>query len=376
LPETRTAPPGGIAPAEAPARRALLPLVLAAAVAALRLWYCTRTPVNTGDALRHLYYGLYVLARGWGAASLPLTVLSPDLGRVSFAQIPYNYPPVALGFFTALAAAWPTVFLVKLALTLLEAANAWMIGRLTQSPWLALIYWAAPTSIWWVSHEGQFEPLQTVLVLAALLALRRSKPLACALLALAIQVKLTAVLLLPWLVWSLRREDRRTRAAALAAFVAGGLPTLLALTRYDVLASILRTAGSLAYNPYWWNPFDRVMTWWNPGWLIAIDALVSWGALVYLVMRARRSSQPMAYAAPIAFLLLLKTSRLAQFWYAPLFAGFAAPIGDRRTRFWLLALWPLLDVYALAQMVGGPFGYTMAASYWAGLTAFTRLAVP
>src|SRR3954470_14956503 len=109
-------------------RRTLLFVLACVAVTGLRLYFCTRTPISTGDALRHIFTGLYVLKRGPGIAGVPLSSLNPDLKYLSFANLPYNYPPVALAFFTALAAIWPAVVTIKLALTLISAGNAWMLA--------------------------------------------------------------------------------------------------------------------------------------------------------------------------------------------------------------------------------------------------------
>ncbi len=341
----------------------------------MRLRFCTLLPVNTGDLPRHILYGLFALKDGLSSAGVPLARLDPHLAHVSWANAPYNYPPVALFFFIAVAAVSPTLFAAKLALTAVEGVNAWLLARVTGSRWLGLLYWASPVSIWWVSREGQFEPLQALFMLSALLLLRRSKPGAFALLALAVQVKLTAVLLLPWFVLEARREGPDVLPRAAAAFLLALLPTAALSFFYPVVDAVRSTFGTLHYNPYYWNLAARRLFGWNPGWLVACDALTTWGALAFLGWRAWKSREPVAYVAAIGFLLLIKLSTLAQFWYVLLLPAFLAPIPERRTRFWLVALTPLLDVRSLLELLGGPFGWTMRG-YYAGLSAFRALRIP
>ena len=66
---------------------------------------------------------------------------------------------------------------------------------------------------------------------------------------------------------------------------------------------------------------------------------------------------------------------LAQFWYFLQLPAFLMPLRERRLRFWLIALTPALDVYSLAQMVAGPFGWTMG-DYYQGFDAFRPLLLP
>ena len=119
-----------------------------------------------------------------------------------------------------------------------------MIGRFTGQRWLGAIYWASPASIWWVSHEGQFKPLQSLFLIAAILALKHHRTLAFLLLALAIQVKLLAILMLPWFLVQVWREGKNTRIASLVALLVGLAPSLLAATQYPVMAGLTETVDS------------------------------------------------------------------------------------------------------------------------------------
>jgi hypothetical protein len=350
-------------------------LLFVGAVAALRLYYCSILPVSTGDLPRHLFHGLLVLRDGIGSAGSALAEIDGSLAQLSWAGLPYNYPPLTLFFFTAVSALAPTLFYAKFVLTLIEGVNAWMIGRYTRQPWLGAIYWASPASIWWVSREGQFEPLQSLFLIGAILALRRYRVLAFLLLALAIQVKLLAILMLPWFLAQVWSQGQQVRTRTLAAFAVGFIPSLVAATQYSLMDGLRATAGSLRYNPYFWNFLDSAIFLWNPGWLIVINQVVSFGLLMLLLLRVRLETEPITLFAPIAFVTLVKGSLLAQFWYFLMFPAFVLPLREHRLRYWLIALTPLLDVYSLAQIIAGPFGWTMS-EYYVGFDAFRPLLLP
>jgi len=328
-------------------------------VTLVRGYFCGQDPVNSGDAVRHLLHSLHVLDGGLAAAGVPLQELDPDLAGSTWSAFPYNYPPVTLAFFVLVAALAPAITAVKVALTVIEALNAWLLARVTGNRWLGLLYWASPVSIWWVSGEGQFEPLQAAFMLGAILAVRKRPILAMALLGLGVQVKLTAVLLLPWLAVRIWKQHRDKAWIAAGAFAASFSPTLLAMLSYPVLDAITSTFGTLRYNPYFWNPWDPEIFRWNPGWLVGINAAATWAMLGALGWFGWKSEDRLAYLAPVLFLLLLKTSSLGQFWYVLLFPAFVAPIPDQAVRAWLVGVTPLMDVRSLIQLVSGPFGFVV-----------------
>ena len=356
------------------------PLLLAiGALAAVRLAMCARVPVNTGDVLRHIHTALYVLRDGPSAAGVPLIELDAGLQGLSWAGVAYSYPPLVLPFFTLVAAVSPTLFAAKIALTLVEAVNATLVARITTSRWLGVAYWALPSSIWWVSGEGQFEPLMALFMLAAV-ALVRSRPAAAfALVALGFHVKLTAVLLVPWLVVTVRRERPEELVRAGVAFVAAlVLPVLVAGLWYPVVQGIVGIASTLRFNPYYWNPFDDAVFLWVPPWLRVVNAVATYGVLGFMVVQATRTRAWAPWLAAIAFVVLVKAGGLAQFWYLLLFPAFVMPV-ERRSglvdaRVWLVVLTPLLDVYSLVELVTGPFGWLETGTYEA-LTAFTPFGV-
>jgi hypothetical protein len=350
-------------------------VLVVTAVAALRYHYCTQPPVNTRDVVRHMVYGRLVAERGVAIAGQALSQMDPPITMVTWSKVPYNYPIVTLGFFTLAAALSHTIFFAKLALTLIEAINACLVYLCSGQRWLAVAYWASPVSMWWVSREGQFEPLQSLFTLAALYLLPRTPGVAFALLALAVQVKLSAVLLLPFFLLSAVRGGWAALLPAAAGFALATTPSLIALRYYPVITHVLRYNAPEVYNPYYWNVAAHGVFGWNPAWLIAADQASTYGMLLVLSWLALRTRRPVQFAAPLAFLVLCKLHTNAQFWYMVLVPSFLLPIENRTWRFWLIALVPLLDVHSLAEIVYGPFGHTVG-DYYARLSAFDSIWIP
>ena len=351
-------------------RAATLSAVVAAAI--LRVWYCLLLPANTGDTLRHLVYGQLALQRGLGVASLPLAKISADFARVSWPDVSFNYPILALLFDVAMAWIWPSLFAIKLVLTLIEGANALLIWRWLGQKWIAVLYWISPISIWWASREGQFEPLQNLFCILAIGLFIRRRTLAWLLLALAIQVKLFAVFLLPlFIIGSRRRGDL---AKGVGVFALGLLPTLLASLYYDAAGSFSRSLN-MYFNPYYFNFLNRDVFLWVPARVIFYNQIVSDAAVVALIVLAWRSGRWTSYAAALGFMAAIKLATNVQPWYLMTMPAWLLTIDDRRVRIWMFLLLPLLDVYSLAQIVTGPRGYLAPPAYYAGITSVTRISV-
>lgn len=311
-----------------------------------RLSFCAQVMTNTSDLVRHLLYGDLVWRHGPSVAAEPLIALPYQFPLHHWIDLPYSYPVGALAFFTLLAGVWPTLLFAKLALTALEALNAWFVWRLTGRRWMALVYWAAPVSLFWVSHEGQFEPLQNLFVFAALFVLPRRPAAGGALLALAVQVKLTAVVALPWAIVDAIRRDRPLGRWVAGGFLLGLLPTLAAQPFYPAALQPLLFSRMLELNPYFWDAFDPEMFTWNPPWLIALHALASCAVLFILIAGMLRSTDRWAYVAPLLFVLFAKTATQFQFWYWIVWPPLLLPIPEPRIRRWLWFLYPLLDISA------------------------------
>jgi hypothetical protein len=341
--------------ADSSRRWALLIFLAACAVALLRLVACAMLPTETGDVVRHVLYGAAVDAHGFIVAGRPLAELSPHWSAVSWARFPYNYPPVALAFFALIAAVSPTVFAAKCALTFIEAINAGLIARLTGSRLLGLLYWASPLSIWWVSHEGQFEPLQALFMLVAIRAALSWPFLSGLAIAFGISVKVTAGALVPWLGATIAPFGRRARWYGAAGLALGLLPAIAAQVTYGGIANVMRYSALLIYNPYYWNPSADMFTGNAPAFIV-LDELASYGLLAVLVTVAVRSRNWLPFLAPIAFVVFCKVHSNVQFWYWLLLPALLVPLPNARWRFALIALCPLLDIHSLVELIAGPIG--------------------
>jgi len=212
----------------------------------LRFNHCNLLPINTGDTIRHVWQALLVNQYGLSTAGKPLTEILPQLSWISWSHQPYNYPIIALLFFSFIVWLSPTLFFCKIALTALEAINSYFVYKLSCQRFLSLLYWASPLSIWWVSREGQFEPLQNFFVFLALLSLRAHKHYSVILLALAIQAKVTAIFLLPLFLVEIKKSNQPDLLKALLLFVIGFTPTFIAMFHYPILPQVfLTTQGNL-----------------------------------------------------------------------------------------------------------------------------------
>lgn len=349
-------------------------ILLIIGVAALRFFYCIQLPVNTGDIIRHIYYGLFVDQNGLSAAGKSLVELDPHLQKIAWSSLRYNYPIVTLFFFAIVVKFSPTIFFAKFVLTLIEALNSLLVYKYSKQRFLALIYWASPISIWWVSHEGQFEPLQNIFIISALFFLPKRKSLAFILLALAVQVKLTAVLFLPYFLLQTRHEKLGSLTHIFTAFVIGFLPTIVTIFHYPAISQIFSTITSLNYNPYYWNFFNHRMFGWNPIGLIIINQLSSYGILFFLFICMFKHGDIENFIAPCLFILICKLNNLCQFWYFILFMPFLLPIYDKRLRLRLFMITYFLDVRSLAQILCGPLGH-IVGTYYQGLTPFLKLTI-
>ena len=331
-------------------------------------------PINTGDILRHIYHGIYVNQQGLSTAGYSLAELNPSNSWIAWSTVQYNYPVITLLFFSCIVKISPTLFFTKLVLTLIEAINSWLIYRLTRQHILALIYWMSPISIWWASHEGQFEPLQNFFVICALLLLSRKKYGAFFLLALGIQVKVTAILLLPFFIVSCQYCQIKNWARAAVFFTLGFFPSFFAMYYYQAIQQVFPKTWILAYNPYYWNIFNPSIFRWNRRWLVICNQVASYGMLLLLSVLIIRWKKIKYLLAPALFIILCKLSTVAQFWYFMVFMPFLLPVRNKRVRIWLFALTPLLDVSSLVQILSGPIGHTVG-NYYQGIDCFTPLII-
>lgn len=343
--------------------------VAMAAVGGIRLYYCFLLPVNTGDAVRHVCWGLIVNQHGYDAITHNLLHWEQNLGFVSWAKLPYNYPIFSLLFDQLCAMIYPSIFTYKAILTLIELVNSYIIGKLTNSRLLALAYWGGPFSIWWVSREGQFEPLQSFFVLIAIWLLNtdRYRNVSWAFLAVAVQTKLTAIFIIPYFIY--REANLRNLRERFIYFSCAMIPSVLLMHVANPMR-LLFNSFALKYNPYYWNFFQSDYFAWNPPVLVLLNQVSSYFIIAMTIIyiynyfnKAWFDIFPL-----LSFIIFLKSITNAQFWYVNSIPPLIMTISKPKWRRLFLLLLPFLDLRSLLEMVLGPFGNIVSESYYKAFT--------
>ncbi len=238
-------------------------------------------------------------------------------------------------------------FWVKLVLTLFDLGSAVLIAR-ASSWWAGLLVFSAPVTVWYTSHEGQYESLVTFLVVLAVLSARNGRWIwAGAAFMLALQAKQLAILIAPYLLYEifLRRhlEPRRAIYGFLFGFLAAFLPFApFYYWRPDLWFLPLQNQGNLL-NPFYWpffwlkgvmDHFDEVsrlrMVW---------NEIVTTGPLFILALFLTRGSflRRLPQALPsISFWAMLKSLAWAMNWYVIFIPGFTFALW--RHRRWMVLL--------------------------------------
>jgi len=184
------------------------------------------------------------------------------------------------------------------------------------------------------------------------------------LLAWAVQIKLTAVFLVPLFLFSQRGRPAFTECVA--GGIVGGLPLVFSYAHFQSISFPSQV------NPYYFNPFEHHLFLGNPLWLTIVDQLATYGALVALSVWMIHDENVMHYVPSICFFVVMKLTHHAQPWFMLLLPSFVLALRNRRARFWLFLLAPLLDAWSLLEMIAGPFGYTVDG-YYDGLTVIVNI---
>ena len=106
---------------------------------------------------------------------------------------------------------------------------------------------------------------------------------------------------------------------------------------------------------------------WNPDWLVIWDQASSYGLLAVILAVTLKHRSYVANFGILGFLVALKVSLRAQFWYLMLLPSFLTDVPT-----WVYPLLILCEPMSLVSILFGPFGY-MVPHYYDGLTVFTRL---
>jgi hypothetical protein len=229
---------------------------------------------STTDLARTMNYAEVVRQHGLGALRHSLVWWHRPATSFWDGNV-FNYPPVPLGFFWLLRVLGIGLVGARIALTLVDAATAALIGVRTRSRALGVAALALPQSQYWVSGEGQFEPLQAVFTVSSLVAFERFPFAAGVLLALAVQSKMTALAVVPVLLWWATRRGR-THLVRFGGGLALGLgPSVAVNAAYPMVHQVL-SGSSLALSRPW--QVDLLHSPHLPNWTSAL------GPALYLTM--------------------------------------------------------------------------------------------
>ena len=304
-------------------------IALSLAVLVYRVYACFQVPTVTSDVLRNLGYARHALEQNFGLYNTIGTDFTPESWTLlAWRQFTFQYPPVTLLFFHVFSVLDLGIFWVKLVLTALEVFCCYLFYQRV-SKVAALLFFCAPISWWFTSHEGQFEALLTFLVILVVIAIDAKRWVwAGILFALAIQTKQFAIFLGPWLayrIWtdtdSLAIHQRITQFSL--GVVLGFAPFLgYYLQRPDLLLIPLYTARELTGGR---NPFNilsglsqssnkqyLLLSAWHTAFsLLAIAVLL--GSLLF--KHNRKIAHIFSLVPLVSFVAFLQSSSVARLWY-------------------------------------------------------------
>lgn len=332
-------------------------LLIFGGIALLRLAYCFMLPPYTTDLLRNLGYGKAFWLWGFQLYDLTPYDLSPWPVQFLWPNHHYPYPASTLLFFAGVASVSSAVWWGKLALTGLEAINSWLVYKTSGDRWLALLYWANPISIWFVSREGQFEPYVAFWTLLAIYGLRHDRAWAYGAWGLAVQAKLFPILLAPLFLARMAWRAPGTLSQQVAWGLASGLPSWLAMGWSDYLWRFLQPGYLPAYNPLTWTLTDTSLYPFFPFWLVLAHWIAGVVYLAFGLIAIRKTGRWLEFAAPLALVVLVKANVIGQFWYFILLPAFCLPIQDQGWRRLFFALSALMGIRSLYSIFIGLIGY-------------------
>lgn len=337
--------------------RLIVRLVMGFALLA-RVYLCTLAPVETTDLERNAVYGAAFLHYGFHVYDMvPAELNNPYVHRLDWPEHVYDYPAYSLFFYAFLSLFTHDIAVFKLVLTAIDLLSAWLIGRITRTPWLAAAYFAGPLFLWWTSVEGQTESFMALLCLLAVDALRREHAAsAFALWGAAIQTKGLPLLLAP-----LFAQVKRHRLRNIGVLVASFIPSVLAVMYGSYVGRMFFAED---YKPTWphqfrWRPFAHrprsvidALYVTEAAYSYLLFGLVALGTarIAYLVIRGRsRWTRSLQYLPLLLLLFWFKQAAWTQHWYFILVPAFATLIRDSRVRALVIVL-ALLEPRACVRL--------------------------
>lgn len=315
-------------------------VVVFALVTSLRVILCVLPPLDTTDLCRHLGFTMHFFDDPKAFYWLTPSRFSDEFWSRNWRDTVYIYPPLTLIFFAIFGKLGAGFFWVKLALTLCDLLAALLVGRAIC--WIAaMLIYAAPASIWYTSHEGQYEGLVTLLLVVAVLSAKEgSWRKAGIAFMLSLQCKQLAIFIAPYLLLEifLNRSGTRLRSVAklLTGMALAALPFVpFYIWRHDLW--LLPLQGQMkGFNPFFWPLL------WNQDamrahfgehpqivWNTLCSTLPIVLLLLFLVSRDFWKRLPQALPT-LGFYSLVKSLKWAMYWYFGLVPGFALALWRHR----------------------------------------------
>ena len=322
-------------------------IVAFAVTLVIRLAYCAQAPDDSSDLYRHLGFTAHFWENPSAFYWLRPWQFPHEFWSQFWTEVGYIYPPLALLFCAIFGGLGVGLFWVKFALTLFDLGSAYLIGRAT-SWWAGLLVFSAPVTIWYTSHEGQYESMVTFFVVLAVLSARNGRwGWTGASFMLALQTKQLSLLIAPYLLYEifLRRhlQPRRAIFGFLGGFVGAFLPfTPFYLWRHDLWLLPLQNQENLL-NPFYWPFFwkkgaldhfediSRLRLVWNE--VVTTMPLIILGFFLTRGSFPRRVPQSLP---SIAFWVMIKSMAWVMNWYVILIPGLTLALW--RHRRWMVVL--------------------------------------
>lgn len=305
-------------------------LFLVLLVSLYRIYGCFQVPDTTTDVLRHLGYSSHALENFFSIYTTKAKDFSPEFWTaLPWSDQTYIYPPVTLIFFCFFSTFHLGIFWVKLTLTFIDCGCAYLFYRYV-SKFAAILYFCAPISLWYTSHQGQFEVLQALFIILNVISIKKRQWLLSGLLfALSIQVKQFGVLILPWMlyeIWKKSKEDSQKFINIICKAIQGLLLGFLVFLPFYIqtpwlLLSPITSGSNLTFNPFAWNLFNSDLFAKNPKLLNIWNAFFSYSPLLILAFLGvfswkKRKFNVIVSTIPLAsFWFIIKSLKWAQSWY-------------------------------------------------------------
>jgi len=346
-------------------------LFLFAIALVYKIYACFQIPVVTSDVVRHLGYSSHALENNFAIYTTKAKDFGPEIWTIYWNNRPYIYPPVTLIFFYLFSVFHLGIFLVKAVLTLVDFSCTYLFYKYI-SKLAAFLFFCAPVSLWYTSHEGQFEILQTLFIILTAISVRRKQwHLAGFLFSISVQVKQFGVLVLPWMlykIWTNRDKEDQSFINIIYQTLSGLILGFLLFLPFYIQAPWLLLlpliAGSIdTYNPFAWNFLNPSLFGWNPQWLVVWNELFSYAPFIILSITGIITVKKGDFTTSVStvpltlFWLIIKSLKWGQFWYSIVGPGFLFCLSRKSLIHLLLLLYMVQCLYSTIAILVKPIGF-------------------